>query len=78
MLEGILCDHGKDAISFQKGQMSDLHQAKKTRRVLKLGKIVVNHFWGKKITEWIIKLIKLMFNREIKSINTQIWRELRE
>lgn len=24
MLEGILCDHGKDAISFQKGQMSDL------------------------------------------------------
>lgn len=39
MLEDILCDHGKDAISFQKGQISDLHQAKKTRRVLKLLKL---------------------------------------
>lgn len=43
MLEGILCDHGKDAISFQKGQISDLHQAKKTRslKATKVGLIMV-------------------------------------
>lgn len=77
MLEGILCDHGKDAISFQKGQMSDL-SSKENKESPKTWKDSSESFLREKITEWIIKLIKLMFNREIKSINTQIWRELRE